>query len=276
MNAPEREAAVELGFVGSGRMGRPMVRRLVEAGHRVRVYARGAEARRALARDGAEPVASLAAAVRGAEALFVCVLTDAQVRELCFDEELLPVLLGGPVLAVHTTGDPRTVRALADRGVDVVDAPVSGGPHDIEAGRLTVFAGGERHAVERVLPALNAYADPVLHVGGPGAGQSVKLLNNALFAAQLGLLAQASRLAGRLGVEEGVLLDALSHGSASSNASTASAARGGVGGLAVSAGAFLRKDLRVVTRLAGELGLSLGAMEPAVRALGELLPVDGD
>jgi 3-hydroxyisobutyrate dehydrogenase-like beta-hydroxyacid dehydrogenase len=252
-----------------------MVRRLVGAGHRVRVYARDSGVREALARDGAEPVTSLTSAVRGVEALFVCVLTDAQVREVCFDGALLPALPGGSVLAVHTTGDPRTVRALADRGADVVDVPVSGGPHDVEAGRLIVFAGGERHAVERVLPALNAYADPVLHVGGLGAGQSVKLLNNAVFAAQLGLLAQAARLGERLGVEEGVLLDALSHGSASSNASMVSAARGGVGGLAVSAGAFLRKDLAVVTGLAGELGLTLGPMEPAVRTLGGLLPVDG-
>ncbi|MFF9204099.1 NAD-binding protein [Streptomyces sp. NPDC014986] len=99
----------------------------------------------------------------------------------------------------------------------------------------------------------------------------MKLLNNAVFAAQSGLLAEAVRLGGRLGIEEGVLLDALSHGSASSNASVTSAVRGGVGGPAVSAGAFLRKDLAVVTDLAGELGLSLGPMEPAVRALEELL-----
>ncbi|MEV7015958.1 NAD(P)-dependent oxidoreductase [Streptomyces sp. NPDC093991] len=275
LRAPEAEVVMELGFVGAGRMGRPMVRRLVAAGHRVRVYARSSGAREDLARDGAEPVTSLTAAARGVDALFVCVLTDAQVREVCLDGALLSVLPGGSVLAVHTTGDPRTVRALDGRGADVVDVPVSGGPHDIEAGRLTVFAGGERHAVERVLPALNAYADPILHVGGLGAGQSVKLLNNAVFAAQLGLLAEAVRLGGRLGVEEGVLLDALSHGSASSNASAASAARGGVGGLAVSAGAFLRKDLEVVTGLTGALGLSLGPMGPAVQALGELLSIEG-
>ncbi|MFD5296374.1 NAD(P)-dependent oxidoreductase [Streptomyces mutabilis] len=267
---------MELGFVGAGRMGRPMVRRLVRAGHRVRVYARGAETREALARDGAEPVASLAAAARGAQVLFVCVLTDAQVREVCLDGRLFSALPAGSVLAVHTTGDPRTVRELAGRGVDVVDVPVSGGPHDIRAGRLTVFAGGERPAVERVLPALDAYADTVLHVGALGAGQSVKLVNNAVFAAQLGMLAQAVRLGELLGVEERVLLDALSRGSGASNAAVASAARGGVGGLAVSAGAFLRKDLAVVTDLAGELGLPLGPLGPAVRALWELLPTDGD
>jgi 3-hydroxyisobutyrate dehydrogenase-like beta-hydroxyacid dehydrogenase len=267
----EAEVVVELGFVGAGRMGRPMVRRLVRAGHRVRVYARGAEARQALAGDGAEPVTSLAAVARGVDAVLVCVLTDAQVREVCFDGALEAALPAGTVLVVHTTGDPRTVRTLADRGADVVDAPVSGGPHDIEAGRLTVFAGGRQEAVDRVRPALSAYADPVLHVGPLGAGQSVKLVNNALFAAQLGLLAQTVEVGQRLGVDEGTLLAALAHGSAAGNASAASAARGGVAALAAGAGPFLRKDLAVVTALAGELGLGLGALEPAVRNLEELL-----
>ncbi|MFF0224077.1 NAD(P)-dependent oxidoreductase [Streptomyces sp. NPDC004629] len=275
MPGTETEVVMELGFVGAGRMGRPMVRCLVRAGHRVRVYARGLEVREALARDGAEPVTSLAAAARGADAVLVCVLTDAQVREVCLDEALLPALPSGAVLAVHTTGDPRTVRALAALGADVVDVPVSGGPHDIEAGRLTVFAGGEGRAVQRMRPALGAYADPVLHVGPLGAGQSVKLLNNAVFAAQLGLLAQAERLGRRLGVEEGALLAALSHGSAASRASTAAAARDGVSGLAAGAGAFLRKDLAVAAGLAAELGLSLGPLEPAVRSLEELLSEGG-
>ncbi|MEU6541193.1 NAD(P)-dependent oxidoreductase [Streptomyces sp. NPDC047000] len=265
---------MELGFVGAGRMGRPMVRRLVGAGHMVRVYARTSEARKALARDGAEPVDSLATVAHGAQAVFVCVLTDAQVRDVCLDGGLISVLPDGSVLAVHTTGDPRTVRALAGLGADVVDVPVSGGPHDIETGRLTVYAGGEEETVQRVRPALHAYADPVLHVGALGAGQSVKLLNNAMFAAQLGLLAHLVRLGRCLEVEEDVLLAALSHGSAAGNASAASAARGGVSELALSAGPFLRKDLAVVSGLAEELGLSLGALEPAVRSLEGLLPED--
>ncbi|MEU5755909.1 NAD(P)-dependent oxidoreductase [Streptomyces sp. NPDC047829] len=267
---------MDLGFVGAGRMGRPMVRRLVRAGHRVRVYVRGVQAWEAVVRSGAEPVTSLTGAARGVDAVLVCVLTDAQVREVCLDDGgLRAALPAGAVIGVHTTGDPRTVRALADRGADVVDVPVSGGPHDIEAGRLTVFAGGCREAVERVRPALEAYADPVLHVGPLGAGQSVKLVNNSLFAAQLGLLAHAAELGRRLGVEEAALLAALSHGSAAGRASAAAAARGGVAPLAASAGPFLRKDLAVATALAGELGLELGPLLPAVRCLEDQLAEGG-
>ena len=76
----------------------------------------------------------------------------------------------------------------APHGVDVVDAPVSGGPHNAAAGALTLFVGGAEEAVARVRPVLGCYGDPVLHVGPLGAGQKVKLVNNALFAAQLGLL----------------------------------------------------------------------------------------
>lgn len=126
---------------------------------------------------------------------------------------------------------------------------------------------------ERVVrPALSAYADPVPHVGALGAGQRVKLVNNALVAARPGLLAQAARLGWRLGVEEDVLPAALTQGSAAGRASAASAARGGVSGLVASAGAFPRKDLAVVAGLTGDLGPSLGPLEPAVRSLRELLP----
>ncbi|MFI7361332.1 NAD(P)-dependent oxidoreductase [Streptomyces sp. NPDC050149] len=262
---------MRLGFVGAGRMGRPMVRRLVEAGHSVRVHVRTPEAGEALAGDGAVPVDSPAAAARDADAVLLCVHTDAQVREVCFGGGLVAALSAGSILAVHTTGDPRTVRTLAGQGVDVVDVPVSGGPHDIEAGRLTVFAGGAEGAVERMRPTLSAYADPVLHVGPLGAGQYVKLLNNALFAAQLGLLTETVELGRALGVPEGVLLQALSHGSAASRAVTASAARGAVAGLAASAGSFLRKDLEVAAGAFRGLGVDLGSLEPAVRRLEVLL-----
>ena len=100
----------------------------------------------------------------------------------------------------------------------MVDAPVSGGPHDIAAGQVTLFVGGEDDAVKRVRPLLSTYGDPILHVGRTGAGQLVKLINNTLFAAQIGLVAEGGRLGGLLGVAEPTLLEALTHGSAASRA----------------------------------------------------------
>ncbi|MFV2174580.1 NAD(P)-dependent oxidoreductase [Actinomadura sp. LOL_016] len=262
---------MRLGFVGAGRMGRPMVGRLVRAGHEVRVLGRTAEARAALAADGAHPVADVAAAGEDADAVLVCVFDDAQVRDVCVDGPLTDRMPRGSVVVLHTTGDPDTAGAVADRaaarGVRVVDAPVSGGPHDIAAGRISLYVGGADDAVARVRPALGCYGDPVLHVGALGAGQRVKLLNNALFAAQIGLLSEAVRLGAAFGVDEPVLLEALGHGSASSRALSGVASRGSVAGFATAVGGFLGKDMDVVRRVSAEHGADLGALGGGLDAL---------
>ena len=195
-----------VGFVGAGRMGGPMVRRLVEAGHDVRALGRSPEKRAAVEELGAQAVTDLALVAEGADAVIVCVFTDEQVRQVCLESDLVAAMAPGAVLVIHTTGSPRTAETIAARGIDVVDAPVSGGPHDIAAGHVTLFVGGDDDAVARVRPLLSAYGDPILHVGRTGAGQLVKLVNNTLFAAQIGLVAEGVRLGGRLGIEESALL----------------------------------------------------------------------
>jgi len=216
---------MRLGFIGTGRMGHPMARKLIEAGHEVRALARSQDKR--------------------------------------------------AVLVIHTTGSPRTAESIADRaapfGISVVDAPVSGGPHDIAAGRLTLFAGGTPAALERVRPALASYADAILPVGPLGAGQRVKLVNNALFAAQLGLLASAVDLAAQLGVDEPVLLNALPHGSAASRALAAVASRGSVTAFTETVADFLTKDIEIARKTAATLGTTLGPLGRAIAA-SEKLP----
>ncbi|MEB8336223.1 NAD(P)-dependent oxidoreductase [Streptomyces endophyticus] len=256
-----------IGFAGAGRMGLPMVRRLVAAGHAVRTVGRTPERRAALGEEGTETVGRVEDAAEDVDAFIVCVFTDRQVREVCLDGELLDALPAGAPLIVHTTASPHTVREIAARGIDVLDAPVSGGPHDIAAGRLTVFAGGDEATVERLRPVLEAYADPVLAVGPVGAGQSVKMVNNALFTAQLGLIAEAARLGRGLGIDEAALLDALGHGSAASRALAGAASRGSVDQFISDVRKFVDKDVAVVRQTAEGLGARLGALEPALAAL---------
>lgn len=252
---------MRIGFVGAGRMGRPMVDRLVAAGHEVRVLGRTPDARSALAEAGAVPVAELAAVADRADVVGVCVLNDAQVREVCIHSGL-----PASTLVVHTTGSPRTVADIAARGFAVVDAPVSGGPHDVAAGRVTVLVGGAVEDVDRVRPMLAAYGDPILHVGGLGAGQQVKLINNALFAAHIGLLADAVRVASEFGIDEHVLLTALPHGSAASRALSGAAVRRSVAGFTTAVREFLAKDVAVVREVAAESGVDLGAIAAAIDA----------
>jgi 3-hydroxyisobutyrate dehydrogenase-like beta-hydroxyacid dehydrogenase len=247
-------------------MGAPMVRRLVEAGHDVRVLGRTPEKCKQIVDFGATALTDLAAVAEGVDAVIVCVFTDQQVRQVCLEGGLVAALPSDAVLVIHTTGSPHTAAAVAARGVTVIDAPVSGGPHDIAAGRLTMFVGGDDGAVARTRPLLAVYGDPVLHVGGLGAGQLVKLINNALFAAQIGLVAEGVRLGERLGVAEPALLEALTHGSAGSRALANIARAGSAAAFIDAVGGFIGKDVAVVRETLAGLGGDLGALTDLVDA----------
>jgi 2-hydroxy-3-oxopropionate reductase len=251
-------------------MGRPMVARLVQAGHDVRVLGRSAEKRAAVAQLGAKAVADTVEVGAQADAVVLCVFTDEQVQQVCLDGNLLTIMPPGSAVEVHTTGSPRTIEAIAmhaaSHGVDVVDAPVSGGPHTAAAGALTLFVGGADDAVARLRPVLSCYGDPVLHVGPVGAGQKVKLVNNALFAAHVGLLSGAVELSARLGVPESTLLAALPHGSAASHVLDIVAAGGSVASFVKTAGEFLGKDVAVARSIAAELSSDLGVLDDVIDA----------
>ena len=130
--------------------------------------------------------------------------------------------------------------------------------------------GGADDTVARLRPVLDCYGDPVLHVGPIGAGQKVKLVNNALFAGHVGLLAESVRLGDRLGVSESTLLAALSHGSATSRVLDIVAARGSVTSFIELAGEFVGKDVAVVRSISADLGSDLGVLEDAIEVISHL------
>jgi 3-hydroxyisobutyrate dehydrogenase-like beta-hydroxyacid dehydrogenase len=259
------ETRARVGFVGAGEMGTPMVDRLLAAGSPVTVLARRPEVAERYAGSPARVVSSLGEVAEGADIVIVCVLTDAQVAEVALGEHaLLAAMAPGSLLVVHTTGSPSTATRLAEdgaeRGVRVIDAPVSGGPADIVAGHITLLLGGDDTDVERVRPVLAAYADPILHLGPLGSGQVVKLINNALFAANIQLAAEAERVADQLGVDIATLASTVAHCSGASYAMGVIAAMGSTEALTVAAGRFLRKDVDMVTAVAAELGVDLGLL----------------
>ncbi|WP_322857129.1 NAD(P)-dependent oxidoreductase [Mycobacterium shigaense] len=261
---------MRVGFIGAGRMGRPMVARLVAGGHDVTALGRTVGQRRDLERLGVHAVGELADAVARADVVTLCVFTDEQVREICLESALLTVMPAGSTLVVHTTTTPTTIEAISARAgrVAVIDAPVSGGPHDVARGTLTLFVGGSGDAVGRLLPLLSCYADPILQVGPSGAGQKVKLVNNALFAGQLGLLAESVRLGEQLGVPQETVLAALAHGSATSRALDIVAARGSVASFIEVAGEFVGKDVAVVREITEKLGGDLGVLGDVIEVVG--------
>jgi 3-hydroxyisobutyrate dehydrogenase len=254
---------MKIGLIGAGRMGRPMAARLASAGHDVTVLARRPQAVGAAEADGLAWADTVAGAVRDADLVFTVVLTDEQVRSVCLDPGgAVTAMRPGAVIVQHTTCDPATpeliARRAADRGIEVLDAALSGGPHDIAAGTLTLWVGGDEALLARLRPVLAAYASPIMPVGPLGNGQRVKLVNNALFVAQVGLAIDAVRLAGSLGIQEQAILAALPHGSGASRALGVVARGGSVDAVADRLADLMLKDVTTVREVAQRAGADLG------------------
>jgi 3-hydroxyisobutyrate dehydrogenase-like beta-hydroxyacid dehydrogenase len=256
----------QVGFVGAGRMGLPMVERLAAAGQDLVVYARRAEAEADLTRLGVRHTNELAEVAAGADVLLLCVFSDEQLAEIA--GPLAGALPDGAVFASHVTGRESTLRAVAGSfpGIHVVDAPVSGGPGEISAGRLTVLLGGEPAARAQAASVVRAYADPIIETGEFGTALAVKLVNNFLFAANTQLAAEAVRLGEALGVSPGQLLSALEHMSGGSSAShRAAEGEGDMTAFAARIGPFMKKDVAACLEQAAERGVDAGLLIDVVR-----------
>jgi 3-hydroxyisobutyrate dehydrogenase len=265
---------MDVGIVGLGAMGMPMLERLRAASFPVRFHARRPEVAEQASALGADDAGSAEAVGRASDVVVVCVYTDAQVRDLCLGPDgLLGAMAPGTILVNHTTGSPTTARLLGDaaapRGVDVLDAALSGGPGDVARGALTLLVGGDLAVLERARPALAAYSDPLLLVGGLGDGQRVKLLNNALLGANLALALEVERLADRLGIDPAVALDAITHCSGDTRVLRMATAMGSAEALHEQAGRFIRKDVTMVIDVARELGIDLGLLGTVANGGGE-------
>ncbi len=253
-----------VGFIGAGRMGFPMVQRLVGAGLDVVAVGRRPETAAALRELGVTVLDGPAAV--GAAARVLCVMTfdDAQVRAVLLGKQgALGAMRPGSTLVVHTTCGPDLVNALqeaAPAGVRVLDAPVSGRAPDILAGRITLLVGGQEDHLETVRPVLATYGNPILHLGPLGSGQRVKLLNNLLFAVNMRLAGDLGGLAERLGLDPVTAMRAIAVSSGSSYALGAVAEFGGPDVAFERVGEFLGKDVSFVQALAAELGVDLGRL----------------
>ena len=210
---------MKVAFIGLGVMGYPMAGHLARAGHDVEVYNRTrAKADRWAAEYGGAVAASIAEAAEGRELVAMCVGNDADVRAVA--DQALPNLSSEAILVDHTTASAHLARALAEeaarKGSFFLDAPVSGGQAGAEAGQLAIMVGGESEAVERARPVIGAYAKAVQHIGGPGAGQLTKMVNQICIAGVVQGLAEAIHFAGRAGLDRALVYEAISKGAAQS------------------------------------------------------------
>lgn len=179
-------------------MGRPIVDRLLAAGHEPVVLTRRPAARAAAEASGLRCADTVQETVRDAEVVITVVFDDAQLRAAVLGEDgVFAAMPAGGVLVQHTTCDPATMTLLAEAGarqeIQVLDAALSGNPRDIADGRLTLWVGGDKIALTRVRPLLDSYASPVTFVGAAGDAQRIKLVNNALYGSPVRLGSPRSR-----------------------------------------------------------------------------------
>jgi len=191
------------GFIGLGSQGGPMARRMIDSGLPTVLWARRAESLQPFEDSGAEYAASVAELGKQVRYVGVCVVDDAGVREVC--DQLIEAMRPGGLIVIHSTVHPQLCEELAARAAEkqlqLIDAPVSGGGQGAADRTLTVMLGGDTSAVDAARPVLETFAGLIVHLGGVGAGQNAKLVNNAMMAANLAIAYQGLEASAQLGID---------------------------------------------------------------------------
>ena len=209
-------------FIGLGVMGFPMAGHLARAGHKVTVYNRTASVAEAWAKNySCASAPTPAEAAKGAKFVFVCVGNDNDVRSVVLGGTgAFAGMEKGAVLVDNTTASARLARELSgfakERGLEYVDAPVSGGQSGAENGTLTVMAGGDEAAFEKAKPVIQAYARNVTLMGPSGSGQLTKMVNQICIAGLVQSLAEGLNFAVKAGLDAKRAVEVIQKGAAQS------------------------------------------------------------
>ena len=205
------------GVIGLGAMGLQMARHMVRKGFEVAGYDVDSEAAKKAASHGVRVCGSVAEVGKHAEVVMVMVATDKQIHDVVERSGLLDNLARGSVLCIASSCSPATCRELAalaaPKGIGVVDVPLVLGQEAMNNGEVVAYVGGDDAAVARARPAIAAFSRQVLHVGGVGAGQITKTINNMLLWACMVANFESLTFAKKLGVDIPRLIEALGHGS---------------------------------------------------------------
>jgi len=263
----EERMSTNIGFIGLGIMGSPMAVNLQRAGFSVTGFNRTAAKAAPLVEAGGTAAASVGEAVAGADVVALMLPDSPDVVSVMTDEGgVLDSIAEGSVIIDFSTIRPdvaaEMAAAAADRGVQMIDAPVSGGEVGAIEAILAIMIGGEAEAIERVRPILEAVGKTIVHVGPAGSGQTVKAANQLIVAGNIQLVAEAIILLNKSGVDAEAGLAAI---------------QGGLGGSTVLA----RKGERMLAhQFAPGFRLELhnkdlGIAISAAREVGAVLPLTG-
>ncbi len=266
----------QVGFIGLGVMGKGMALNLLRKGYPLHVAARRDEAAQPLVQAGAQRAASPEALGRACRLVFLCLSDDAAVEQVLFGAQgLASGLARGSVVVDTSTISAASARSfaqrLAERGVTLLDAPISGGQKGAEDGTLAVMVGGPTEVVEACREVMQAFGKTITHVGDVGAGQTVKACNQVAVAGAMLGVADAIALARSQGVDPRVMREVLLGGSGRSFALERH-------GLRILDGDFqpgfrarlMRKDLNIALATAHSAGAELQGAQLVERLVGEL------
>jgi 3-hydroxyisobutyrate dehydrogenase len=211
-----------IGWIGLGLMGSRMLPHLMDAGHPAVIHARSDAAAAPFVARGATLAADPAEVAAASDVAITIVSMPADVEEVHLGSRgLLAGARPGTVLIDMTTSSPALARRIADlgaeRGIGVVDAPVSGGPAGAEAASLSIMVGGADETVARIRPILERLGTTIVQHGGPGAGQSAKIANQVAVGGSMLAICEAFLFARSAGLDPERVLDTLGSGIAGSN-----------------------------------------------------------
>ena len=266
-----------VGFIGIGAMGEPMALNLIKAGYALTVYARRAEAAAALVRAGAALAATPAVVARASEIVVTMVTTAADCEQVTLGAHgIIEGAVAGAVVIDMATISPlaarRIAEVLATRGIEHIDAPVSGGPMGARDATLSIMAGGTETVFARVKALFEAMGKTILHMGDHGAGQVTKACNQLSLTVTLQGVAEAINLAARCGVDPVKVREAMLGGFAASRVLELFGKRMVERDFEHGVDArFYHKDLNIVLGLTHELGLPSPAAAVTLQQINALV-----
>ena len=272
-----------IGMIGTGVMGAPIVGRLTAAGHAVRAFDADAQALQRAMERGAVASTDPAAVAAACGLVFVCVSNHRITEQLLTGPDgVFAHARPGTVVVDLGTAEARLCRALAEqaaqRELHFLDAPLSGSVPGAEQGTLTIMVGGDADAFARLRPVFETFGRGIFHLGGPGAGQVVKLCHQLTFMATLTGLSEAIALAARMGVEGTDLLDVLETCVAPNRVMEfmRPMLAGGEGFRIPGGGtALLRKDLAAVKALGADAGMAVPVANPLEALFADAMAAGG-
>jgi 3-hydroxyisobutyrate dehydrogenase-like beta-hydroxyacid dehydrogenase len=214
-------ALKRVGFIGLGAMGFPMAQNLIRHGYELHISAnRNREPVERLTQAGAVEHSSIIDVITSCDVLITILPTDKEMEAVLLTKEALNALTPGTMLIEMTSGSPALMKKIGDtykeKGVLVLDGPVSGGTVGAEQGTLTVMAGGEAEALEQARPILDAMSKNIFHVGAIGAGKAMKAINQMMAGIHMIALTEAAALAEKLEIDSEVLKSVIGSSSGSS------------------------------------------------------------